>query len=382
MISDNSATTVSKGSGGGLDAYSGTTKLTDCTITGNSAASFGGGVYTAAGKNATLDLTDCTLSGNTAAFGGGMENCDTATLTTCTLSDNLAKRLPRSSGGGLDAFSGKTTLTDCTVTGNSAASFGGGVYTAFGTNATLDLTDCTVYGNTAAFGGGMENCNTATLTHCTINENTATNNSSSSNGGGINNYSGTTTLTDTIVAGNSLSNGTASDIGGNKASAVTGSDNLIGTGGKGGITNGNSGNIVLTSLSTLGLAPLGDYGGPTETMALLSNSAGIGKGTGVSGVSTDQRGQSLPASGPDIGAFQTQTGLTVNINLDGTGSPFGDLSLRQAVNLANALGGYQTIHFDDASGHLFYTPQTITLTAGPLEPEPPGRRRSLAPPRA
>ena len=68
---------------------------------------------------------------------------------------------------------------------------------------------------------------------------------------------------------------------------------------------------MLTSLADLGLAPLGDFGGPTETMALLPGSAAIGAGTAQSGITTDQRGASRPTSGAvDIGAFQDQ-GYTV-----------------------------------------------------------------------
>ena len=74
----------------------------------------------------------------------------------------------------------------------------------------------------------------------------------------------------------------------------------------------------MTSLADLGLAPLGDYGGPTETMALLPGSAAIGAGTAVSGITTDQRGAPRPTSGAvDIGAFQDQ-GYTVAVS---SGSP-------------------------------------------------------------
>ena len=54
------------------------------------------------------------------------------------------------------------------------------------------------------------------------------------------------------------------------------------------------------------LSPLGDYGGPTQTIALLPGSPAIGTGTAVSGVSTDQRGEPLDSPVPDIGAFQSQ----------------------------------------------------------------------------
>ena len=54
----------------------------------------------------------------------------------------------------------------------------------------------------------------------------------------------------------------------------------------------------------------------------------------------------------------------VNTTSDGIESPAGDLSLRQAVNLANVLTGAQSISFDPT---VFASPQTITLTAGQLE---------------
>ena len=245
------------------------------------------------------------------------------------------------------------TLTDCTLSGNSASS-GGGLEN-LGT-ANLILTDCTLSGNSASSdGAGLENDGTATLTDCTISGNSA-----NSDGGGLANYD-TATLTDTIVAGNTNPSG-ASDIGG--PTNVSGRDNLVGTGGSGGLVNGVDGNIVLTSLTELGLAPLGNYGGPTQTMALLSGSAAIGAGIAVSGVTTDQRGFPLDSPNPDIGAFQTQPALVVNTTSDGIASAAGDLNLRQAVNLANVLTGAQSIGFDPT---VFASPQTITLTGGQLE---------------
>ena len=69
-----------------------------------------------------------------------------------------------------------------------------------------------------------------------------------------------------------------------------------------------------------GLAPLGNYGGPTETMALLPGSPAIDAGTnGISGFNipnTDQRG--LPAvGGIDIGSFESQ-GFTFVVVPGGT----------------------------------------------------------------
>jgi hypothetical protein len=337
--------------GGGLSNY-GTASLNNCTISGNSAVDGGGLASNSGGAN--LTLSDCTVSGNSAYAGGGLDNsasASTVTLTNCTLSGNSAHY-----GGGLNNI-GTATLTDCTLSGNNAIGAGGGVANGGFPTLNLTLTDCTFSSNNAASGGGLDNLTTATLTDCTFSGNSASNGIGS---GGLYNY-GTATLTDTIVAGNTNPPG-ASDIGGK--GNVSGSYNLIGSGGSGGLQNGVNGNIVLTSLTGLGLAPLGDYGGPTQTTALLPGSLAIGAGTAVSGVTTDQRGFPLDSPTSDIGAFQTQNALVVNTTSDGTGSPAGDLSLRQAVNLANVQPGPATITFDAT---VFSSPQTISLTNGQLE---------------
>ncbi len=178
--------------------------------------------------------------------------------------------------------------------------------------------------------------------------------------------SGPATLTDTIVAGNTTgARRAASDIVGTVAGSS--SHNLIGIGGSGGLSNGGSGsNIVLTSLTNLGLAPLGYYGGPMETMALLPGSPAIGAGTSSNSLpTTDERGFALDSPGPDIGAFQTQTTsvpLVVNWTGDGPGQT-GQLTLRVAVDLADIAGTSQTITFDPT---VFATPQSIVLTQGPI----------------
>jgi hypothetical protein len=109
------------------------------------------------------------------------------------------------------------------------------------------------------------------------------------------------TLVDTIVAGNAGFAG-ANDIGGEGTAA--GSDDLIGTDGTGSLAGGQNGNIV--GVADPGLSSLGDFGGPTQTMALLPGSPAIGKGTLVAGLTTDQRGLAPDSPVPDIGAFQSQ----------------------------------------------------------------------------
>jgi hypothetical protein len=100
--------------------------------------------------------------------------------------------------------------------------------------------------------------------------------------------------------------------------------NLIGNGsGMTGITNGTNGNQVGTSSSPINplLAALGNYGGPTQTMALLPGSTALGAGS-VSldgGASTDQRGNPRTVNGSvDIGAFENQQGSTFSISAPAT----------------------------------------------------------------
>ena len=132
-------------------------------------------------------------------------------------------------------------------------------------------------------------------------------------GGGIDNLNaGTATLDDTIVAANAGASGSPSDIGGNNALEVTGSFDLVGTGGSGGISNGSDHDLVLSTLTGLGLASPGNYGGPTDTIALLPGSLAIGAGIAENGIDTDQRGKPLDSPSPDIGAFQSQ-GFTLTV---------------------------------------------------------------------
>jgi fibronectin-binding autotransporter adhesin len=306
----------------------------------------------------TASISGLTIANGNAPSGGGIDNSANANLTIsdCLITSNDATDND-GGGGGIVNF-GTLNLGDTTLTNNNASNSGGGV----DNEGSATLTNCTVSGNTGGNSGGLGNYRTLMLTDCTISGNSA---GGGSGGGGLfdPNTGAIATLTDTIIAGNVNPGGAPDDINGFNATDVTGSYNLIGTGGSGGIVGGTDGNIVLSSLSGLGLAPLGDYGGPTETMALLPGSAAIGMGTAVSGITTDERGFSLDTP-PDIGAFQTQTGaLEVNTTADGVGSPSGDLSLRQAINLANVLDTAETIAFEPA---VFSTAQTITLTDGDL----------------
>jgi hypothetical protein len=289
-ISGNSATI--EGGGAWMD---GSANVENCTIEGNTSADIGGGVFS---RDSMFTMSDCTISGNSAQGGGGIYNQNQATVTGCTISGNSAQN----NGGGLvTGTAGSSSLSACTINGNFARDGAG-----LENYSTTVLTNCTVSGNRAsASGGGVSSSGTTTLLACTISGNFA-----SVSGGGVYNHDfldhkGMATLTDTILAGNLVLGGVAGDIAGTDAGAVTGSFNLIGSGGAGGVRGGVQGNIVLASLASLGLTPLGNFGGRTQTSALLPGSPALGAGTLINGIATDQRGEPLDV-GVDIGAFQSQ----------------------------------------------------------------------------
>ena len=122
-------------------------------------------------------------------------------------------------------------------------------------------------------------------------------------------------IDNTIIAGNFQGSGTTTpnDITGYDFTTTvyvadpSSSDNLIGAGGAGGMTNGTNGNQV--GVTSLGLGALANNGGPTLTMALLPGSPAIDHGSNafVTAGETDQRGLARIVNGTvDIGAFEVQ----------------------------------------------------------------------------
>ncbi len=115
-------------------------------------------------------------------------------------------------------------------------------------------------------------------------------------------------LNNTIVAGNTLADqATPSDIFGNGVQTISSNNNLTGTGGSGGLMEFTQGNLV--GVPNPLLAPLGDYGGPTQTIALLLDSPATNRGsiTYVADGPTDQRGLTRIVNGTvDIGAVEDQ----------------------------------------------------------------------------
>ena len=276
-------------------------------------SSYGGGIFNSNSDGGTITLTNCTITANTASSGGGIFNENDG--------------------------SGTITLTNCTITGNTAASSGGwgGVFNLNGTtgSGTITLTNCTITGNTAAYvGGGIFNSNgnasttdsaTITLTNCTILGNTA------AYGGGVENesVSGTITLTSCTITGNAAtsSGGGVDNFNGNTSSAtITLTNNVI---------YGDIGGEVFNFANTPAIVSYcdvqGGYSGTgnidadplfvnaaTGDLHLKPGSPCLGAGTSNGAPATDKEGNMRPnppsMGAYDLGTLATITGFTITPN--------------------------------------------------------------------
>ncbi len=272
---------------------------------------FGGGIVI----RGTLTMTNSTVSGNSASQGGGIYNQGTLTVTNSTISGNSAQGI----AGGI-YNDGTLTVTNSTVSGNNSAQIGGGI---FNTDGTLTVTNSTISGNSAqSIAGGIYNNGTLTVTNSTVSSNSA------QTGSGIYNEKPfdtpiTANLGNTIVAANTAT-GSAPDFSGTITSQGY---NLIGNNSGATITGTTTGNQIGTSANPINplLAPLANNGGQTQTRALQTGSPAIDKGNST--LTTDQRGFTRPIDDPnspngtgnlaDIGAFEVQAPTAAGVSVSG-----------------------------------------------------------------
>ena len=321
--------------------WGGSLVVNGCSIQNNGDA----GIHFDGSGGGALTVTNSNLSGN---YQGLNIGAGTSTITSCTISGN-------SNDGvyfqGYMGNPGVMTITNTTISGNSLSGIDDW-------GATLTINDSTIAdnGQNASFGGGIyDDGGTLVANDCTIARNSA-----SGGGGGIYQESGTTsTLNNTIVAGNM--NGTSPDI----YRAVTANHCLIGDNTGSGLaaapvgTPDANGNMIGTHTSPIDpmLVRLANYGGPTNTMPFLAGSPAIDTGSNAlaqaAGLVNDQRGAGYsriqPAGGTvDIGACEGPVATPIpvihtvtNANDSGAGS------LRQAILDANAS---DTIQFAEPVG--------------------------------
>ena len=195
-------------------------------------------------SNVTVSLKALTLGGGIFLEGGAIFNSGgTLTLTSCILRDNLA-----ASGGAIHNSGGTLTLTGCLLHVNQAVYYGGAISNEGGT---LTLNQCTLTGNSCDDydGGAIYNYGGGSLA---INHSTITGNSADW-GGGVSVDSGSFSLFNSIVAGNTaIHDANISGAYTEKGTNLVGGDPL--------------------------LLPLGNYGGPTPTMPPRPNSPALNAG--------------------------------------------------------------------------------------------------------
>ena len=149
-----------EGGGGGIRIDGGNLILNRVTITSNTVEGIyeclpgcmclcdtGGGIYETG--SASLTITDSTISHNSAVWAGGIDHRDSTPLvmTGSAVSFNTAIR----NGGGMILWGGTNTIERTLIMGNTGE-VGGGISTGF--NGALIMVDSTIQDNTSTTSGG------------------------------------------------------------------------------------------------------------------------------------------------------------------------------------------------------------------------------------
>ncbi len=303
--------------GGSVIAVPGPCSLTDAVAAANAGAT----VQNCVGKpgvneiefsvtgtitlGATLDTTAGSLAiigpsvgGITISGGNTQQIIDVEAGNLTLINLTLADGFTSTSGGAISDAGTDLTIENCTFTGNNAE-FGGAIFTSLGT---ATITNSTFAGNSATDGGAIFNNNTnpLLLTNDTFWENTATAGGALFEATGtLTKYKATLFQTGSTGANCSAVSGTVhQDIGFNISNDASC-----------GFTMGTS-HVESPGLDTGGLK---QNGGPTETVALLSNSSARGLDTACTNqestpetVATDQRlfGRPDSPTSCDSGAYE------------------------------------------------------------------------------
>ena len=236
------------------------------------------------------------------------------TLSNLTLSGGQALTSGYAYGGAIWNF-GSLTVRNCAIIENIADAEGGAIQ-SWGDSPSLAIDNSTFSRNTtngvasAIDTGSISN----TFRHVTITDNTASNGT----GNALVIYQHGLTMVNSIIAGNN-NDGVGTVNGGSFTAQST--NNILGSGETGGLTNGVNGNLTGVPVAQLMLGSLDFNGGATLTHALQSGSIAIDAGVAIAGLTTDQRGIARPqGSAVDIGAFEARitvpTFTVTNIDSD------------------------------------------------------------------
>ena len=383
-----------------MPSFSGTLLVQDSQIYGNTVDGTGGGLFVQGNNALQWTCQRTSIYSNTAAAGGGIGNFVPLTLSDSSIHDNHVTF----DGGGAEV-SAPIIIQRSTIANNSAARFGGGIF-SLQTSANPSFPEfcrieaSTLNGNFALDGGAVYHDGFITpgsLLH--IINSTIYNNAVSKNGqgGGLFLYLGQTQLVNSTVAfnhvvlsfppnagtgiggglyirgqasdsntfvaqnsiisnnyrGNGIQLDTADDgyttMDGTTNSSVNGSlsFNLIKTTTNFFITGPQGGEI--TGQDPF-LGPLQDNGGPTYTVELLSGSPAINTGSDVVlnapfSLTTDQRGYPRKiGTHVDMGALEYEAGGALRI-----------------ISTARNGSGY-VVTFQALQGSTYRLYRTLTLT--------------------
>ena len=298
--------------GGGVNAQGADLTLDHVTVR-DSQGCGGGGAALEVGTNASLHITDSTIDHNLSpdsdtyrCDAGGVrlidfdESSESSSITRSTISDNSA-----AFDGGVSVGGVPVTIDASTIVGNSSTvSNGGGVVVEL-TDDPVTITRSTITGNSAFNVGGGLYVNVVPGTPVVrISDSTIADNSAAGYGG-IFGSEGSPAVNNTIVADN---HSTSDGFGNPNCNDEVHSDGENLESGTDceftdptDIQNGNA-----------SLAPLGDNGGPTQTLLPGAASDAIDGGGGCDPF--DQRGVPRPLDGSgdgvsvcDVGAVEVET---------------------------------------------------------------------------
>jgi hypothetical protein len=294
--------TITNGSasdwGGGIHNDQSVLTVNNCKIVGNFALGWGGGIFNDSWvTSATLRVTNSTLSGNSAGSigsgtGGGIYSDGSHGNGTMEIVNSVISGNSAHVGGGIYNSHSASTVSNSTLSGNSASYGGGGIFhVGINGSATLSVSNSTLSGNSAPLGAGIYSYGHSNTTLDVLNSTFSVN--------GIINVWATLQLRSTIFDASWIDNesGTINSLG----------YNLSSDDGGGSLTA--AGDQINTDPL---LGPLQDNGGPTFTHELLSGSPAIDAGDPnfTPPPDYDQRGTDFERvinGRVDIGAFEVQT---------------------------------------------------------------------------
>ena len=147
---------------GGAIYTTGDLTVADSMLSENSTTGDGGAVYNDTG---TLTVTNSTFSNNLATESGHKGGAIYTDAGTLTVAGSTFARNAAYSGGAIFGNSGVMEVSTSILSGNAAR---GGSAGAIYSSGTLTVTNSVVVGNSAEYGGGINNYGTLTITNSTI----------------------------------------------------------------------------------------------------------------------------------------------------------------------------------------------------------------------